>query len=80
MTRFFATGCYDPGLKLFGIEDLLALVHTGLAADMVRTDHFARMLVFSHRRWRQRVVSAAHVAAGLGCFLLWNCHGLTTLY
>ena len=61
MTRFFVKEI--TGNQLIDVDNLLAFVHAGLAADMVRTDDLARVLVFDGRRCGQRMVRTAHVSA-----------------
>jgi hypothetical protein len=60
---------------LVDVDDLLALIHAGFQADMVRTDHFARVLVFNDGGGFQRVVGTAHIASRLRCLSFWNSHG-----
>jgi hypothetical protein len=69
-----ASGWRNPD-GLIHIDDLLAFVHAGFAAYMVRANQFACVLVFNHSFAAQRVMRATHVATGFRCFLLWNSHG-----
>src|SRR4249919_3098887 len=72
----------NPPLALclgLGLQDLTALIHSGLQVDVVRTAQFAGILVLDIGRPLERVGGAAHAATRRRGFSFWHSHGTKLL-
>src|SRR5689334_11636228 len=61
-----------------GLQDLAALIHSGLQIDVVWTTQFAGILVLHVSGPRERVGGAAHAAARWRGFSFRHSHGYET--
>ena len=71
----FFMGLPCEGSAFLRRQHLAAAIHAGLQVDVMRTAHFAGVLVLDIGRGLERVGRAAHAALGRRGFSFWHSHG-----